>query len=219
HTYLFLFSLFHFRTSIFLFFFFFFLMIRRPPRSTLFPYTTLFRSRLLDAQVGCSRDIADALQQFVGNHAIGLQIIPDDLHIDGRRQSEVQDLTDYIRGQERERHARKLLGQVEPEIVYILLGRSMLLSQADQDVGISRPTRGRTAIGKIDAAVGNPNIVDDAGDILGWNLLADGVFNQVAKPRGFLDPRTRPSPDVQLELTGIYAGEEILAQKWHQHEQ
>src|SRR6185436_20344675 len=31
--------------SYFLFlFFFFFLMIRRPPRSTLFPYTTLFRS-------------------------------------------------------------------------------------------------------------------------------------------------------------------------------
>src|SRR5713101_9263335 len=31
--------------SLFFFFFFFFLMIRRPPRSTLFPYTTLFRSR------------------------------------------------------------------------------------------------------------------------------------------------------------------------------
>src|SRR6266702_3410668 len=30
--------------SVVLFFFFFFLMIRRPPRSTLFPYTTLFRS-------------------------------------------------------------------------------------------------------------------------------------------------------------------------------
>src|SRR5438876_9930698 len=28
----------------FFFLFFFFLMIRRPPRSTLFPYTTLFRS-------------------------------------------------------------------------------------------------------------------------------------------------------------------------------
>src|SRR3989440_10476916 len=27
--------------------FFFFLMIRRPPRSTLFPYTTLFRSTML----------------------------------------------------------------------------------------------------------------------------------------------------------------------------
>src|SRR2546426_11923743 len=30
--------------SHFCLFFFFFLMIRRPPRSTLFPYTTLFRS-------------------------------------------------------------------------------------------------------------------------------------------------------------------------------
>src|SRR6266481_5349001 len=34
----------------FLFFFFFFLMIRPPPRPTLFPYTTLFRSR---AQPAC----------------------------------------------------------------------------------------------------------------------------------------------------------------------
>src|SRR6266568_3169110 len=33
---------------IFFFFIFFFLMIRRPPRSTLFPYTTLFRSSALD---------------------------------------------------------------------------------------------------------------------------------------------------------------------------
>src|SRR5580698_11274921 len=32
--------------------FFFFLMIRRPPRSTLFPYTTLFRSHPLRARPG-----------------------------------------------------------------------------------------------------------------------------------------------------------------------
>src|SRR5947209_17021931 len=30
--------------------FFFFLLIRRPPRSTLFPYTTLFRSPVLDTR-------------------------------------------------------------------------------------------------------------------------------------------------------------------------
>src|SRR6476620_9972970 len=34
-------------TSFVAVFFFFFLMIRRPPRSTLFPYTTLFRSHPL----------------------------------------------------------------------------------------------------------------------------------------------------------------------------
>src|SRR4029077_21296887 len=35
------------RYSLYSLILFFFLMIRRPPRSTLFPYTTLFRSRVL----------------------------------------------------------------------------------------------------------------------------------------------------------------------------
>src|SRR3712207_9154754 len=34
------------------FYFFFFLMIRRPPRSTLFPYTTLFRSTWAEVDPG-----------------------------------------------------------------------------------------------------------------------------------------------------------------------
>src|SRR2546430_13265802 len=33
-------------------------MIRRPPRSTLFPYTTLFRSRLAEARLGELRPAA-----------------------------------------------------------------------------------------------------------------------------------------------------------------
>src|SRR6266705_4573250 len=41
--------------------FFFFLMMRRPPRSTLFPYTTLFRSAVLPCQssrhLPASRDL------------------------------------------------------------------------------------------------------------------------------------------------------------------
>src|SRR5579871_3664636 len=41
-------------------FFFFFLMIRRPPRSTLFPYTTLFRSAP-GRKRECSRAAAPAL--------------------------------------------------------------------------------------------------------------------------------------------------------------
>src|SRR2546430_8472998 len=39
-----------------LFIFFFFLMIRRPPRSTLFPYTTLFRSLYGDGRLFKVRD-------------------------------------------------------------------------------------------------------------------------------------------------------------------
>src|SRR3712207_9412296 len=36
---------------------FFFLMIRRPPRSTLFPYTTLFRSSVKDRYVEAARTL------------------------------------------------------------------------------------------------------------------------------------------------------------------
>src|SRR5256885_17173632 len=42
---------------------FFFLMIRRPPRSTLFPYTTLFRSEMADAMV--STGMQSAGYQYV----------------------------------------------------------------------------------------------------------------------------------------------------------
>src|SRR5260370_38580858 len=49
-------------------FFFFFLMIRRPPRSTLFPYTTLFRS-LVPGMNHCSggpaTDSFDSIQAMV----------------------------------------------------------------------------------------------------------------------------------------------------------
>src|SRR6266496_3314947 len=65
----------------FLFSFFFFLMIRRPPRSTLFPYTTLFRSgvavlgsllssvygaRLLDTLRGLPAGLSNAASDSVG---------------------------------------------------------------------------------------------------------------------------------------------------------
>src|SRR5256885_8691870 len=47
-------------------FFFFFLMIRRPPRSTLFPYTTLFRS-------GQQRVPAQLKEMVLAPHALHAQ--------------------------------------------------------------------------------------------------------------------------------------------------
>src|SRR5690348_17421542 len=62
-------------------FFFFFLMIRRPPRSTLFPYTTLFRSHCLrPVQAACrsgetllARGIAGAVRLRSEEHTSELQ--------------------------------------------------------------------------------------------------------------------------------------------------
>src|SRR3989454_9366964 len=49
------------------FFVFFFLMIRRPPRSTLFPYTTLFRSSQSVIQAAARAGVTPA--QWVGRMA------------------------------------------------------------------------------------------------------------------------------------------------------
>src|SRR5438067_5062384 len=57
--------------------FFFFLMIRRPPRSTLFPYTTLFRSpdlrhqRRQAFQMGAAREAPHSCEaELGGNHCL-----------------------------------------------------------------------------------------------------------------------------------------------------
>src|SRR5256885_11590210 len=44
---------------------FFFLMIRRPPRSTLFPYTTLFRSQASTSTSGTSALLASSSDSWV----------------------------------------------------------------------------------------------------------------------------------------------------------
>src|SRR3712207_9534731 len=59
---------------------FFFLMIRRPPRSTLFPYTTLFRSRGLEH--AAARAEADA-RRPVGPLVPELQQLQRQLGHDG----------------------------------------------------------------------------------------------------------------------------------------
>src|SRR5258708_36942328 len=57
--------------SSFLFLFFFFLMIRRPPRSTLFPYTTLFRSAPASSPEILSCSIARAVSMRIGSSGDG----------------------------------------------------------------------------------------------------------------------------------------------------
>src|SRR2546430_9051001 len=56
-------------------------MIRRPPRSTLFPYTTLFRSAAVDAAPVVA----------------GEERAPRDLALDGARNANVGDEPDHVR--------------------------------------------------------------------------------------------------------------------------
>src|SRR2546422_5426210 len=75
------------------FFFFFFLMIRRPPRSTLFPYTTLFRSpvddQLADPQDREGHERADG-PQHENRHGVAAVGLVHELQRSEEHTSELQ---------------------------------------------------------------------------------------------------------------------------------
>src|SRR5688572_32533372 len=50
-------------------------MLRRPPRSTLFPYTTLFRSRLLRVRLEVDQKVAARDQIELGERRVAQQIV------------------------------------------------------------------------------------------------------------------------------------------------
>src|SRR3712207_6975555 len=74
----------------YIFFFFFFLMIRRPPRSTLFPYTTLFRSDLL------------------GRSLVDHPSLPDDQHPVGQPEDLLHLAGDHHHGDSADRKSTRL---------------------------------------------------------------------------------------------------------------
>src|SRR2546422_9314383 len=61
-------------SSLFFLVFFFFLMIRRPPRSTLFPYTTLFRSVI--SNVDEEARFPQAVQMMRGHNIRSVCMVP-----------------------------------------------------------------------------------------------------------------------------------------------
>src|SRR5206468_5966218 len=66
--------------------FFFFLMIPRPPRSTLFPYTTLFRSQIFDRSGGAASPLPLPRRHF--RHRPDLRQYRGMVAVDPRRRSE-----------------------------------------------------------------------------------------------------------------------------------
>src|SRR5258708_21499008 len=101
-------------------------MIRRPPRSTLFPYTTLFRTLdpqaqvrliegLLDPQVCRSRDVFQFAEERICVALVSLQVVSHNLHIDWSRQAKIKDLAGHVGRQECEAHAWKLLRESQSE--------------------------------------------------------------------------------------------------------
>src|SRR2546427_4287085 len=65
-------------------------MIRRPPRSTLFPYTTLFRSNL---------DAAQVKQDWIANLLPGIVVVPSGVLAVSRAQERSEEHTSELQSQ------------------------------------------------------------------------------------------------------------------------
>src|SRR5437588_7043980 len=72
----------------------YFLMIRRPPRSTLFPYTTLFRSKITVSDAEVEQYLAMLKSQSGGEAEYKLAHIP--LHRSEEHTSELQSHSDLV---------------------------------------------------------------------------------------------------------------------------
>src|SRR5688572_32488736 len=75
---------------------FFFLMIRRPPRSTLFPYTTLFRSSKL-ANILFTKELARRLEGTgVTTYALHPGVVASDIWRSEEHTSELQSQSNLV---------------------------------------------------------------------------------------------------------------------------
>src|ERR1039457_5836031 len=127
------------------FLFFFFLMIRRPPRSTLFPYTTLFRSGVVMKIEDDSKQLALALKNgvpivitilqkfpFVTRYVDDLPerryaVIVDEAHSSQSGESAAKMKTalagQRIREEAHKEAEEKQLPDYEEEVIRVMLGR------------------------------------------------------------------------------------------------
>src|SRR5579862_4383332 len=92
--------------------------------------------RLLNTKVDGSGNVTNSLQQPVCEFPIFVQVVAEDLDIDGRRQTKIQNLAHDVRRQESERNTRKFIGEANAQIVNVFFRRFVLLPQAHENVGV-----------------------------------------------------------------------------------
>ena len=95
----------------------------------------------------------------------------------------------------------------------------MLDGECDHNVGV-RCTHWRgIAVGEIDAAVRQANVVNDVLNFARWNLAANRPLDLIAKVGGFFNAHSGRSTHMKLETAGVNAGKEIPAQPRDQNYQ
>src|SRR5437868_11730161 len=165
------------------------------------------------------RHVTQAIRDLLGNRVVRVQVPADNLNVDRGRQTEVQNLTHDVGRLKEEFRSGKIKRQIFAQLLDILLGRMMmLLIQRDQYLGIGRSNGSAGAVGSIDGAEGQTDVVQNRDQLVLRNLLAQRLLDFIAKTSCFFDARSRARAQMQTEDSSVDAGEEILAEKEDQSE-
>src|SRR6266480_2318746 len=169
--------------------FFFFLMIRRPPRSTLFPYTTLFRSALLAADAGQPEDRAQ-------DAALQARVHPDEHVLERRHLWEEADVLERAADTELRDRVWRLVGDVDAVEDDHARRRAVEAGEHVEEGRLAGPVRADQAD---DRALRDREVEVVDGEQAA-ELLADVVGDEqsardLAHPRGILPDSPRsPAP-------------------------
>src|SRR6267143_2632425 len=138
---------------------------------------------------------------------------PGDLHVDGRGSPEIQDLRHDVRRLKEKLHAGKALRELFAQIIDVHAGGlAVYFLQLDKKFRVGTPDGAGVAVGKVYAAVGQADIVEDRGQ----RVLRDGLANDavylVGEARRFLDAQTRASAHVQANWSSVDLRKEVASQ-------
>src|SRR5260370_32133491 len=137
-----------------------------------------------------------------------------DFHVDGRGCAKIQDLRHDVRRLKEELHAGKTLRKFFAQFVDVRAsGLSALLLELDKNFRVGAPDGAGVAVGEVDAAVRQADIVEDGGEFVLRDGFADDAVYLVGEARGFLDAQTGAGAHVQANLSGVNLGKEIATEK------
>src|SRR5689334_22673924 len=96
--------------------------------------------------------------------------------------------------------------------MHVACCRPMLRGERDHNVGIFRSDWRRTAVGKVDAAIRQSDVVDSSAELRWRYLVADLGFHVVTQSGRLLNTHAGRRTKMQCEFTTVYGWEEILSQ-------
>src|SRR5579862_8512523 len=164
----------------------------------------------MDMNVDRAGDRPDLLGDIGRQREIAGHVAADDLNVDGSGKPEIQDLSYDIGRLKGERSVRKMFRQFFAELRDVAGGRVMFRLQGDQDLRVEVADGFAVAVGEIDSAGGQTNVIENAAQLRRRNDPADYVFGLACDSCGLFDASAGGRAEMQAQLAGIDAGKEVL---------